>query len=39
MTAFPQTPHPATPGGAAAQGWMEDIKRVINIDSVEEFWG
>jgi translation initiation factor 4E len=39
MTAFPQTPHPGTPGGAAAQGWMEDIKRVINIDSVEEFWG
>lgn len=39
MTAFPQTPHPPTPGGAAAHGWMEDIKRVINIDSVEEFWG
>jgi hypothetical protein len=39
VTAFPQTPHPGTPGGAAAHGWMEDIKRVINIDSVEEFWG
>jgi len=39
MTAIPPTPHPPTPGGAAAQGWMEDIKRVINIDSVEEFWG
>jgi translation initiation factor 4E len=38
MTAFPQTPAPATPGGAA-QGWMDDIKRVINIESVEEFWG
>jgi hypothetical protein len=24
---------------AAAQGWMEDIKRVISFDSVEEFWG
>jgi hypothetical protein len=20
-------------------GWMEDIKRVISFDSVEEFWG
>jgi hypothetical protein len=20
-------------------GWMEDIKRVISVDSVEEFWG
>lgn len=39
MTAFPQTPILATPAGHAAQGWMEDIKRVINFDSVEEFWG
>ncbi|PSR78209.1 hypothetical protein PHLCEN_2v7541 [Hermanssonia centrifuga] len=41
MTAFPQTPQPQTPGGLghAAQGWMEDIKRVISFDSVEEFWG
>ncbi|KAI0304877.1 eukaryotic translation initiation factor 4E class I [Russula brevipes] len=36
-TAFPQTPIPQTPG--AALGWMEDIKRVISFDSVEEFWG
>jgi translation initiation factor 4E len=34
---MPQTPIPQTPG--AALGWMEDIKRVIQIDSVEEFWG
>ena len=41
MTSFPQTPVPQTPGGiaSAAQGWMEDIKRVISFDSVEEFWG
>lgn len=39
MTSFPQTPLPQTPGGLAAQGWMEDIKRVISFDSVEEFWG
>ncbi|GLB36205.1 putative eukaryotic initiation factor 4E family protein [Lyophyllum shimeji] len=38
-SAFPQTPIPQTPGVAAAQGWMEDIKRVISFDSVEEFWG
>jgi len=39
-SAFPQTPLPQTPGvNAAAQGWMEDIKRVISFDSVEEFWG
>ncbi|ETW87274.1 hypothetical protein HETIRDRAFT_437834 [Heterobasidion irregulare TC 32-1] len=38
-TAFPQTPLPQTPGAAAAMGWMEDIKRVITFDSVEEFWG
>jgi len=37
----PATPLPQTPSftSAAAQGWMEDIKRVINFDSVEEFWG
>ncbi|KAI5124601.1 hypothetical protein M0805_004212 [Coniferiporia weirii] len=39
ITAAPQTPLPQTPGAAAAMGWMEDIKRVINFDSVEEFWG
>ncbi|KAF7320413.1 Eukaryotic translation initiation factor 4E-1 [Mycena kentingensis (nom. inval.)] len=40
ISAFPQTPSvPQTPGVAAAQGWMEDIKRVISFDSVEEFWG
>ncbi|KAG8856351.1 eukaryotic translation initiation factor 4E [Tulasnella sp. 330] len=30
---------PATPMTAQAQNWMEDIKKVINFDSVEEFWG
>jgi len=40
VSAFPPTPViPQTPGVAAAQGWMEDIKRVISFDSVEEFWG
>ncbi|KAF9229347.1 eukaryotic translation initiation factor 4E class I [Gyrodon lividus] len=39
ISSFPQTPVPQTPGAAAAQGWMEDIKRVISFDSVEEFWG
>jgi len=39
VSAFPQTPLPPTPGVAVAQGWMEDIKRVISFDSVEEFWG
>ncbi|KAH8120426.1 translation initiation factor eIF4e [Phellopilus nigrolimitatus] len=39
MTSVPQTPLPQTPGAAAAMGWMEDIKRVISFDSVEEFWG
>ena len=39
ISSFPQTPMPQTPGAAAAQGWMEDIKRVITFDSVEEFWG
>jgi translation initiation factor 4E len=38
MSAFPPTPV-QTPGGAGAHGWMEDIKRVISFDSVEEFWG
>lgn len=38
-TALPLTPLPQTPSAAAAQGWMEDIKRVISFDSVEEFWG
>lgn len=41
MSAFPPTPMAQTPGpvAVAAQGWMEDIKRVISFDSVEEFWG
>jgi len=39
VSAFPQTPVPQTPSVVAAQGWMEDIKRVISFDSVEEFWG
>ncbi|KAG9314415.1 cap binding protein [Chiua virens] len=39
ISSFPQTPVLQTPGAAAAQGWMEDIKRVITFDSVEEFWG
>lgn len=39
MTAAPATPLPQTPGAAAAQGWMDDIKKVISFDSVEEFWG
>ncbi|KAI0788586.1 eukaryotic translation initiation factor 4E class I [Abortiporus biennis] len=41
MSSFPQTPLPQTPGGlaAAAMGWMEDIKRIISFDSVEEFAG
>ncbi|CAE6526655.1 unnamed protein product [Rhizoctonia solani] len=43
---LPQTPSasvPPTPGGVpptpGAGGWMEDIKRLIKFDSVEEFWG
>ena len=39
ISSFPQTPVPQTPSAAAAQGWMEDIKRVISFNSVEEFWG
>ena len=39
VTSFPQTPVLQTPSAAAAQGWMEDIKRVISFNSVEEFWG
>jgi len=39
----PQTPlssvTPSTPMTAAAAGWMDDIKKVISFDSVEEFWG
>ncbi|EJD55430.1 eukaryotic translation initiation factor 4E [Auricularia subglabra TFB-10046 SS5] len=44
---LPQTPAtpsvaapftPATPGGHGG-GWMDDIKKVISFDSVEEFWG
>jgi len=39
VSALPQTSAPQTPVAAAATGWMEDIKRVISFDSVEEFWG
>jgi len=39
VSGLPQTPLPQTPGASAALGWMEDIKRVISFDSVEEFWG
>ncbi|TFL06513.1 eukaryotic translation initiation factor 4E class I [Pterulicium gracile] len=39
MSAFPPTPGVTTPGAAATGGWMDDIKRVISFDSVEEFWG
>lgn len=39
ISAFPQTPVSQSTNVAAAQGWMEDIKRVITFDSVEEFWG
>ncbi|KAG6381226.1 cap binding protein [Boletus reticuloceps] len=39
VSSFPQTPMLQTPSAAAAQGWMEDIKRVISFNSVEEFWG
>ncbi|THH14698.1 hypothetical protein EW146_g5670 [Bondarzewia mesenterica] len=35
---FPQTPLPQMPSVAAAMGWMEDIKCMINFDSMEEFW-
>jgi len=35
----PSTAVPPTPSTAAAQGWMDDIKKVISLDSVEEFWG
>ncbi|CAG8782113.1 11918_t:CDS:2, partial [Acaulospora colombiana] len=33
----PSTAVPPTPSGAS--GWMEDIKKVISFESVEEFWG
>ncbi len=39
ISAFPQTPIASTPNVAAAQGWMEDIKRVISFDSVESSGG
>lgn len=38
----PSTPMasvPTTPSTSAAQSWMDDIKKVISFDSVEEFWG
>jgi translation initiation factor 4E len=37
VSAQPPTPLPQTP--VVAPGWMEDIKKVISFDSVEEFWG
>ncbi|KAG8834369.1 eukaryotic translation initiation factor 4E [Serendipita sp. 399] len=33
----PSTAVPATPSGS--QGWMDDIKKVVSFESVEEFWG
>lgn len=33
----PSTAVPPTPSGAS--GWMDDIKKVISFESVEEFWG
>ena len=44
-TGTPATPMATTPGipstplTAQAQNWMEDIKKVVSLDSVEEFWG
>lgn len=38
LPATPATPIPPTPGGHGG-GWMDDIKKVISFDSVEEFWG
>ncbi|WRT70841.1 uncharacterized protein IL334_007840 [Kwoniella shivajii] len=37
---LPKTPSstPATPQGTHG-GWMEDIRKVVAFDSVEEFWG
>ncbi|KAK4685735.1 translation initiation factor 4E, partial [Tremellales sp. Uapishka_1] len=37
---LPKTPGstPATPG-VAHGGWMDDIRKVVTFDSVEEFWG
>jgi translation initiation factor 4E len=37
LPSTPSTAVPQTPSGA--QGWMDDIKKVIALDSVEEFWG
>jgi len=38
LPSTPGTPAvPPTPSGAS--GWMDDIKKVITFDSVEEFWG
>lgn len=34
----PKTPTTAA-GGAAAAGWMDDMRKVAKFDSVEEFWG
>jgi len=35
----PGTPSTAVPPTPSGQGWMDDIKKVIRIESVEEFWG
>ncbi|WVN89791.1 uncharacterized protein L203_105021 [Cryptococcus depauperatus CBS 7841] len=36
---LPKTPQstPATPSGS--HSWMDDIRKVVSFDSVEEFWG
>jgi len=40
MPSTPSSVTPATPStSVAAQGWMDDIKKVVSFDSVEEFWG
>jgi translation initiation factor 4E len=38
--ALPKTPlqTPTTPAGMHG-GWLEDIRKVVEFDSVEEFWG
>ncbi|KAI5452188.1 eukaryotic translation initiation factor 4E [Naganishia albida] len=39
---LPKTPAPSAAGGGTvekAANWMEDIRKVVTFDSVEEFWG
>ncbi|KIM32981.1 hypothetical protein M408DRAFT_62178, partial [Serendipita vermifera MAFF 305830] len=38
-TGTPATPSTAVPPTPSGTGWMDDIKKVIRIESVEEFWG